>query len=715
MHPTEQFAALYREEASERLAELEAALLELEESPDDLELVGKAFRAMHTIKGSGAMFGFEAIAAFTHEMETVFDRVRDGALSVTPALIGHALQGKDVIRAMLDGEGAEGEGARDALVAAFRAYAAEAKAKGKAAAPPPAPEAAPPPAPAPAAPGPAEAGATKTWRITFMPARDMLLDGSNPLALLAELRTLGRCEVVAHCGEVPRLEQLEPEACFLWWSVVLSTDQGLNAIRDVFIFVEGRCELRIDLIDDPAQAGDGSYKKLGEILVERGSVSPEVLQATLAQQKQIGDLLIEKGGVAPEAVRAAAVEQKVVREARARREPGAPGDEASSIRVPAKKLDSLVDLVGELVIAQARLSQTALMRDDPELLSIAEVVERLSADLRDNTLNIRMVPIGTTFSRFKRLVRDLSAELGKEIELVTEGAETELDKTVIDRLGDPLVHLIRNSCDHGVETPAARAAAGKPPKGTVRLSAYYSGASVFIEIKDDGKGLDPAAIRAKALQKGLIEPEAKLSEKELFNLIFLPGFSTASQVSNLSGRGVGLDVVKRSIDALRGSVELESVPGQGATLRLKLPLTLAIIEGLLCSVGAARYVLPMSLVEECVELTAEDVLRSNGNQFASVRGEIVSYVRLRDWFEIEGRRPPVEQIAIANVDGVRFGFVVDHVIGQHQTVIKTLGNMYRDVEGLSGATILGDGAVALIADLPSIVRAAAREKEATLH
>lgn len=693
----DQLSSVYREEASERLAELEETLLELEDAPADLELVGRAFRAMHTIKGSGAMFGFDEVARFTHELETVFDRVRNGAIPVTPELIGVALKAKDLIRAMVEGAGAEDERERATVVEQLRAVGGAQTLAGSSEA---AVAGAPPVAPRVQTPG--VIAAAKSYRVRFRPARDLLQDGTNPVTLLDELRSLGRCEVVAHVRAVPALEELEPELCFLAWDAVVTTDKGENAVRDVFIFVEGRSELRVDLIDDGGVADDAAYKKLGEILVAREDVTIEQLKSALDAQKNIGELLVEKGLVAPEAVEAAAVEQRVVREARSKREP--PKEEATSIRVAATKLDSLVDLVGELVIAQARLGQIALNRDDPELFNIAEVVERLAANLRDNTLNIRMVPIGTTFARFKRLVRDLSTELGKDIDLVTEGAETELDKTVIERLGDPLVHLIRNCCDHGIEAPAERTAGGKPAKGTVQLSAYYSGASVLIEIHDDGRGLDSSAIRAKAVQRGLIEDSARLSERELFGLVFLPGFSTAKQVSNLSGRGVGLDVVKRSISALRGSVELESEAGRGTTITLKLPLTLAIIDGLLVSVGEGRYVLPMSLVEECVELTEEDVERSNGNQFASVRGELVPYVRLRDWFGVKGARPPIEQIAIATSDGVRCGVVVDQVIGQHQTVIKTLGTMYKDVEGLSGATILGDGAVALIVDLAKLVR-----------
>lgn len=379
-------------------------------------------------------------------------------------------------------------------------------------------------------------------------------------------------------------------------------------------------------------------------------------------------------------------------------------ESASSIRVPAEKLDVLVNLVGELVTVQARLSQTSAGRRDAELMSIAEEVERLTAELRDNALNIRMLPIGTTFSKFKRLVRDLSNELGKKIEMETSGAETELDKTVIEKLNDPLVHLIRNSIDHGIEMPEERAAAGKPAQGTVHLSAVHSGDSVFITIKDDGAGLDKEAIRAKAIEKGLIQPTTELSEKEIFAQIFAPGFSTAKKISSVSGRGVGMDVVKRAIEALRGTIEITSKRGEGTTITVKIPLTLAIIESLLVQIGGDRFLLPLSLVDECVELTGSDIEKSHGRNLATVRDHMVPYIPLREKFRISGNAPDIQQIVITQVNGMRVGFVVDHVIGEHQTVIKSLGRAYKNVEGISGATILGDGAVALIVDIPQLIK-----------
>jgi two-component system chemotaxis sensor kinase CheA len=363
-------------------------------------------------------------------------------------------------------------------------------------------------------------------------------------------------------------------------------------------------------------------------------------------------------------------------------------------------------MVGELVTVQSRLSQLSARFNDLSLIQVAEEVERLTAELRDNTMSIRMLPIGATFSRFERLVRDLSTDLGKEITLITEGAETELDKTVIEKLNDPLIHLIRNSIDHGIEKPEVRTAFGKPAWGTVHLSAEHSGANVFIRIKDDGAGLDPDIIRAKAVEKGLIAPDAMLSEKEIFSLTLMPGFSTATTITNVSGRGVGMDVVKKSIDALQGSIEIVSKKGVGTTITLKLPLTMAIIDGLLVQIEDVLYIMPLAAIEECVELTREDVARAHGKHMASIRGEIVPYIRLREMFAHEGTSPDIEQIVTARIDGNRVGFVVDQVVGQHQTVIKSMSRMYRNIEHISGATILGDGNVALILDLGKLAQQA---------
>jgi two-component system chemotaxis sensor kinase CheA len=554
-----------------------------------------------------------------------------------------------------------------------------------------------------------------TFRIAFRPSKDIFRTGADPVNLLRELRGLGECTVVARTEAVPLLDDYDPEACYTAWDILLTTDRGPDAVRDIFIFVQDDSELTIEVAGVPdAKNSDDSPtqdKKLGEILLERGDITPEAIQQGLSAQKRLGQVLVEIGAVGANKVASALAEQEHLRETREKKQKE---ESAQSVRVPAEKLDTLVDLVGELVTVQARLSQAAANSGNGHavFLAIAEEVERLTAELRDNAMSIRMLPIGTTFSRLKRLVHDLSAELGKEIELTTEGAETELDKTVIDRLGDPLVHLIRNSIDHGIEPPEARAAAGKPRQGAIRLSAVHSGAYVLIELRDDGAGIDAAAVRAKAAEKGLIPADAVLSERETYALIFAPGFSTASTVTNVSGRGVGMDVVKKTIDSLRGSIEINSRPGSGTTITLKLPLTLAIIDGFLTGIGPERFVFPLSLVDECVELGREEREKSKGRRVTDVRGRLVPYLRLRERFRISGDAPGLEQVVIARVDGRRVGFVVDHVFGSLQTVIKSLGRHCRHAEGLSGATILGDGKIALILDVPGLVRRAEQEAAA---
>lgn len=682
----------FKDEAYELLSELETSLLEMEENPGDSELIARVFRAMHTIKGSGAMFGFDTIAKFTHEVETVYDQVRNGNLPVTKALVNLSLSARDLIKGMLDADGVDPDpGASSALIARFRELSG----------------AAPPKDAGPDAGNAHQAQEETpqiTYRIRFKPAPGIFMTGSNPLLLLNELRTLGRCTVVAQMTDLPVLEDLDPESCITFWDIILTTTRGENAIRDVFIFIEDDCELTITEIEDGGLLDvEKDYKKLGEILVERGDLTVADMNAVLDKHRKFGELAVADGLVTNQQVATALIEQEHVRTVKQERQTQ---ESASSIRVPADKLDMLVNLVGELVTVQARLTQVASTARDSQLVTIAEEVERLTGELRDNALNIRMLPIGTTFSKFKRLVRDLSVELGKEIEMTTDGADTELDKTVIEKLNDPLVHLIRNSIDHGIEIPRTREASGKPRQGTIHLAAVHSGDSVLITIRDDGAGLNKDAIRAKAVERGLINAGQELTDKEIFALIFAPGFSTAQKVTSVSGRGVGMDVVKRAIEALRGSIDIASTPGVGTTITVKLPLTLAIIESLLVKIGDDSFVMPLGIVRECIELTRQDMEDTHGRNIANVRGHIVPYIPLRKRFFIAGERPEIEQIVIVAVGGRNVGLVVDHVIGEHQTVIKSLGKMYRNVKGVSGATILGDGSVALILDVPQLVAAA---------
>ncbi len=663
-------AEIYIAEALELLDELEAGLLELEERPEDRELVNGIFRALHTIKGSGKMFGFDEVAAFVHDIETTFDRVRGGKLAAGQELVSLTLASCDIIRRMVGGEAVE-TSQRDDFLARFRLIQ---DGRSGASAPP-----------AETATG--MANDPEVYRIRFQPGPELLDAGTDLDPVFRELKEMGECTVICHSEASDRAPL---------WDIVLTTARDERAIRDVFIFVEAESLLEItslstEMVGEPRE----THRLLGEILVEKGDLTREHLAGFLARKPLFGELLVQEKMVPQSSVAAALAEQQHVREL-PQAQSGKTG--TGSVRVAAEKLDTLVDLVGELVIVQARLSRHSLITHDPAAVLIAEELERLTVELRDNTMSLRMVPIGTTLGKFRRLVRDLSKELGKEVELVMEGGETELDKTVIERLNDPLVHLLRNSLDHGIESPEERRARGKQALGTIRLAAAHLGANVVITVADDGGGLDARRIRDKAVANGLIDPDAEMSEEEILQLIFEPGFSTAAKVSDVSGRGVGMDVVRRGVESLRGVIEVTSEPGRRTTMVIRLPLTMAIIEGLLVEAGGEMYVIPEAAVVECFEQTREDIARSHGNDVINVRGHMRPYICLRKRFGIDGEIPPSRRVVLCEANGRMIGLAVDRVIGSHQTVIKPLGELSASVPCISGATILGDGTVALILD-----------------
>jgi two-component system chemotaxis sensor kinase CheA len=698
----DKFKETFREEAFELLTQLEDTLLELESQPLNGELINAAFRAIHTIKGSSSMFGYDDVSKFTHEVESVLDKCRNGELPITKDFIGLTLKARDHVRLLLELSGppeAALAEAGEAILVRFREYAQGG--------PGPRPGKAVPPrereagAAAPAATPDGGAGSS-TFRVLFKPKPGIFKNGTRVLNLVEELAGLGQADVFPHTEGIPDLETLDAEECYCSWDVVLTTDKDVNAIRDVFLFVEDQAEIVVESVASGVSTEGG--KRLGEILVERGEVSAENLKQALGSQRKLGEVLVEKKIVSQPQVDSALIEQEHLKKVQERGESA-----VSSIRVASDKLDALVDLVGELVTLQARLARTALDLHDGSLSSISEQYERLISQLRDNTMSIRMLPIGSTFNKFRRVVRDLSLELGKEAELVTEGAETELDKTVIEKLSDPLVHIIRNSLDHGIEMPDARERAGKRRAGCIKLAARHSGAYVLIQVSDDGKGLDREAIIAKAVERGVITPGQEMSDQDIYQLIFAPGFSTAKVVTQVSGRGVGMDVVKREIDSLGGSVQLDTEAGMGMTVTLKIPLTLAIIEGLLVRINREFYVVPLSSVDGCIEIRREELASKGERRILSYRDELVPYVDLRGFFESGGEEPEIEQIVIASAQDSRVGFVVDQVVGDYQTVIKPLGRMYRDSEGLSGATILGDGTVALILDVNRLAFVVQRE------
>lgn len=663
--------AVFLTEAAELLEQIEIGLLDLTHRLDDKDQIDAVFRGLHTLKGSGAMFGFDALAAFTHHCETAFDRVRKGDVPASQELVAAVLAAQDHMRALIETPHGDHEDKSSTLLSSLHAAV-----NGSASAP-----AATSPASTTASPVDQDGGDRAGWTIRFRLPANAMANGTNPLGLLDELRDLGECRITVDKSKLPLLDSLNPSDIHLGWTVELLTDADRAAIEDVFIFVMDEMELTIEpILRETTPA---------EIPAETVT-APAVEAATKATTP----------AVAP-APQAAAADHK---QAKA----------AENVRVPAERLDELMDRVGELVIAQSRLSQLADASIEIQLRAVSEDIERLSGELRDTMMVLRMMPVASLFGRFRRLVHDLSRETGKVIELETEGETTEVDKTVIDRLADPLVHLVRNSIDHGLETPDERRAAGKPEAGHVRLSARQSGGEVIITVKDDGRGINRERVRAKAESSGLIQPGASLSDQELLQLIFQPGFSTAQQITNLSGRGVGMDVVKKTVEALRGAIEVSSTPGNGSEIALRIPLTLAIIDGLLVRVGTGAYVIPLSAVEECLELSPEDDLRSRGRSFISLRDSLVPFIRLRELFNTRTQPDPFQKIVVISTGSERVGLVVDQIIGDHQTVIKSLSKLHHDVATFSGATILGDGSVALILDVAHLV-AAGQQQEAHLR
>lgn len=654
--------SVFRTEAAELLEQIESGLLDLTRSLDDRDRIDAVFRGLHTLKGSGAMFGFDALAAFTHHCETAFDRVRKGDVPATHELVSAVLSAQDHMRALLETP----NGDHDAMSAALLDGLHRAV------------NGAPPPAPAAVAAAlvAEAAGGLSEWRIRFSLPVNAMANGTNPLGLLDEMRDLGECRIVADTAKVPELSALEPRDIHISWDVTLKTERPRVDIEDVFIFVMDDMELEITevAVEQPAAEAKPAEIPIAKAVVVAERDAPAVQAANDSKQAK----------------------------------------SAENVRVPAERLDEMMDRVGELVIAQSRLTQLAGTAADLGLRSVSEEIERLSGELRDTMMVLRMMPVASLFSRFRRLVHDLSRETGKEIELITEGESTEVDKTVIDRLADPLVHLVRNSIDHGLEKPEERIAAGKGAKGRVILSAHQTGGEVIITIKDDGRGINRERVRAKAESSGIIQPGATLSDQDLLQLIFQPGFSTAQAVTNLSGRGVGMDVVKKTVEALRGTIDIASKPGEGSVVALRIPLTLAIIEGLLVRVGQGCYVIPLSAVEECLELSLEDDLRSRGRSFISLRDSLVPFLRLRELFRTGTPPDPHQKVVVISTGSERVGLVVDQIIGDHQTVIKSMSKLHHDVDTFSGATILGDGSVALILDVTHLV-AAGQQQEAQLR
>jgi len=686
-------------ESRELLESMENALLNVGHEVDPAEAINAIFRCAHTIKGSAGLFGLDHIVGFTHVVESVLDEVRDGAVTLEEALVVLLLSCCDHLLGMTD---ALAEGQLDAdpdteragaqLLAQLHAFLPAATGSGVVALH----------AEVELERIQAQDMDSDLWHISVRFGPLVLQNGMDPLSFLRYLSTIGRIAgIVPVFDTMPEADEMDPEQCYLGFEIAFDSKAERAAIEGVFEFVREDCTLHIlaphSRIEEYVkligmQPGGGA--RLGEILVRCGSVTQHELETALARQAgggaaPLGEILVAGGTVPPVVVEAALARQKHVHEQRAQ--------ENRSVRVDADKLDLLINLVGELIIAGARIGAIGQKLGSLPLQEATSSLSGLVEDVRDAALELRMVKIGATFNRFQRVVHDVSREVGKDIGLLVLGEDAELDKTVVEKIGDPLMHLVRNAIDHGIEASAVRVQNGKPARGHVTLNAYHDSGSIVIEVKDDGGGLRKERILAKAIERGLVDPDRKLSDSEIFQLVFEPGFSTADQVTNLSGRGVGMDVVKRNIVALRGSVAIDSEEGVGTTVSVRLPLTLAIINGFQVQLGASVFVVPLDSVEECIELASEP-----GHDYTNLRGQVLPLVSLRELFGIEGARTRRESVVVVSYAGQRAGLIVDTLLGEFQTVIKPLGPMFAGARCVSGSTILGSGEVALIVDVAAL-------------
>ncbi|MFQ6590941.1 MULTISPECIES: chemotaxis protein CheA [Pseudomonas] len=653
-------------EARELLQVMEQSLLQLESEPGDEDAIGAVFRAAHTIKGSAGLFGLAPIVGFTHIVEDVLDRLRDGSVKVDAALIALLLKCGDHILDLIEAVDHHGGALQPAtlehgevLREALSAYqplqtaitAVESAGQDD------------------------ETRAEVLWHISLRFGAEVFRNGMDPLSFLRYLATLGQLLQVTPLTErIPPVDAWDPESCYLGFEIDLRSNASHATLNEVFDFVRDDCEVLISALDAP---GDSSTAA-GTELVTQTLASP--VATTQHRVATTSDVKPRDGNY---------------------------------VRVNADKLDELINLVGELVIASAGSSLLARSCNNDPLEEAASTVSGLVEEILDGALRLRMIPIGDTFNRFRRVVRDVSQELGKDIDLIISGAETELDKTVVEKIGDPLMHLLRNAMDHGIENAEARRAAGKSTKGHLSLNAYHDSGSIVIEIADDGAGLNRERILEKAQERGLVASGAVLSDQEIYNLIFEAGFSTAEAVTNLSGRGVGMDVVKRNITLLRGTVDLDSRPGQGTVVRIRLPLTLAIINGFLVGIDHCTYVIPLDMVQECVELDELQRQSSRDQGYLDLRGEVLPLVHLRDHFNHEGPPARRQNVVVVRYAEHKAGLVVDDLLGEFQTVIKPLGKLFGALRGISGSTILGSGAVALILDIPALLNQIVQQEART--
>lgn len=669
----------FLDEARDMLSQFEAALLTLDEDPDDSEALNCAFRAAHTIKGTAGLFGCERVVAFTHNVETLLEELRSGAFAMSDEAMGLLLQGRDQIEALLGdvhastGDPALAERSQElsqAILGLLGGAHASAAVTHQA-----------------ATQAHADVGGERTWRVRASFGIDAMRNGLDPLSFVRYMASQGRLvHLRALLDSVPPLQDLDPEACHLGFEASYAADCSRSDIEAMFEFAVEDCTLDIeDLTPTPSLTQACS----------QATVAIAVSAASAAEPPR--DARAEQGALRPADQRSGQSDRRKGNSDRRQ-------DETRFVRVQADKLDRLIDLVGELVIASSGALLVANREGSSAFTEAAQRIQSLVESTRDGALALRMAPIGETFARFHRVVRDVSKALGKQVDLQITGAETELDKSMVDVIADPLMHLVRNCLDHGLESPADRIAAGKPERGTLALHAYHEGGQVVIEVSDDGRGLNRELILRKARERGIVSPDQVLSDHELDQLICAPGFSTAEQVTDISGRGVGMDVVKRSIESLRGQMQLASEWGKGTTTQIRLPLTLAIIDGFLTSVGNVHYVLPMEIVSECIDVPSD--CRTNPRSdvgYFNLRGEVLPYFDLARLHKVPTPATGRRSLVIVRDSQTAVGLVVDRLHGEHQTVIKPLSSLFSHLRAIAGSTILGSGDVALVVDVPALV------------
>ncbi len=686
------------DEASDLLADFEAGVLHLEEGPHDAELLNQIFRCAHTLKGNSSMLGFERIARFTHALEDLLDQLRKGRLAVTPRAVEALLESTDVLKALVAaGQADRPDGSDDERAAEERALRAiKVALEGR--------ETTPAPAPAQGVTGPPlariEPAVSRTlWEIEFRPPADLLRRGLDPQQFLDDVGRLGEVlQTTALTDSLPALADMDPERAYLGWRIWLlgtCSQQDLDACFD-FIGDPDAVTVRALQMDDTPDA-PAAAEQQEDFTTEEEAPPAEPATPVVAARPPVAATppdVVTDSYSGPDRRRAPA--------------PVAPA-EAASIRVPVEKVDRLINLVGELVITQSMIAQTVAAFTPEKLAELSEAVaqmDRHARELHERMMSVRMIPIKTLFARFPRLIRDLAAAAGKQVALETEGEETELDKTVIERIADPLTHLVRNAIDHGLEGPEARTAAGKPSTGRVRLGAYQQGGNIYVEIVDDGRGLDRDKILAKAVASGLVGADEALSDEQIYGLIFRAGFSTADRITEISGRGVGMDVVRQNVEALGGSVSIQTEPGRGTIFRVKLPLTLAIVDGQILAVGQQSFVLPVMSIVESVQPRRESLHHALGGiETITIRDRVLPLVRLHRVLGVtpHSEDPTSGLVVVVEQDGRPVALLVDELLSQQQVVIKSLENNFEKVRGVSGATILGDGRVTLILDVAGLL------------